>query len=262
MIEVTDLYIHPLKSAASISVDSAAIDNFGFKNDRRWMLVDSSGNFLSQRQLPIMCLIKAVVDGAVLMLTVPNQSPLKVTVDKSREQQVIIWGDSCRSYDCGDEAAGYLSVFLETKCRMVYFPDEGVRQVDMDYARKGELTGFSDGFPLLIVSQESLDFINNKLKKNVSMARFRPNIVVSGVEAFAEDGWKEVVIGGITLRIVKPCSRCAIPSIDPLTGFRSAELIKVLRTYRMRNDKIYFGQNVIADSTGELEVGMTVDVVK
>lgn len=260
MIKISELYIHPLKSAAAISVDKVSIDIFGLKNDRRWMLVDEKDSFLSQRQLPKMCLIKAIVIESGLKIQVPNMSPLNVPDSMSHRRQVEVWGDVCQSYDCGDEAAAYLSEFLKVSCRLVYFPDTEKRQVDLTYAEKGDLTGFSDGFPLLIISQASLDDLNSKLNEPVSMTRFRPNIVISGVEAFAEDNWDNIQIGGVNFRVVKPCSRCSIPSVDPLTGLRSVEPVKTLREYRMRDSKVYFGQNVIADTTGVLEVGMTVVV--
>lgn len=260
MIKISELYVHPLKSAAAVSVDKVSIDAFGLENDRRWMLVDEKGIFLSQRQLPVMCLIKAVVLDSILMVTVPDGSTLNVPIVTNNSRQVEVWGDHCQSYDCGDEAAAYLSEFLEVTCRLVYFPDTEKRQVDLTYAEKGDLTGFSDGFPLLIISQASLDDLNSKLNESVSMTRFRPNIVISGVEAFAEDNWDNIQIGGINFRVVKPCSRCSIPSVDPLTGLRSVEPVKTLRGYRMRDSKVYFGQNAIADTTGVLEVGMTVVV--
>ena len=260
MITVSELYIHPLKSAASVAVDKVAIDTFGLQYDRRWMLVDESGDFLSQRKLPAMCLIKAAVVDSFLTVSVPDLPVLTLTGTLKNAREVTVWGDVCNSYDCGDEAADYLSRFLQVKCRLVYFPDNEERQVDLQYAKKGDLTGFSDGFPLLLISQASLDDLNTRLDSPVSMTRFRPNIVISGVEAFAEDNWESIKVGGINLRVVKPCSRCSIPSVDPLTGLRSAEPVKTLRTYRMRNSKVYFGQNVIADSTGMLEIGMPVVV--
>lgn len=260
MVKISELYIHPLKSAAAISVDKVSIDSFGLESDRRWMLVDEKGIFLSQRQLPKMCLIKAEVFDSGLVVTVPNSDTMQVPITTRTNRQVEVWGDVCQSYDCGDEAANYLSEFLQTKCRLVYFPDNEKRQIDLNYAKKGELTGFSDGFPLLMISQASLDDLNSRLDVPVSMTRFRPNIVLSGVDAFAEDSWGNIQVGGINLRVVKPCSRCSIPSVDPLTGLRSAEPVKTLRQYRMRDSKVFFGQNVIADSIGTLEVGMSVVV--
>ena len=262
MIKISELYIHPLKSAASISLEEVLLDEFGLQHDRRWMLVDDKGNFLSQRQLPEMCLIGAEVMETSLKLTAPGMPDVDAFTDESSISEVTVWGDKCNAHDCGEDAAEWLSYFLNTACRLVYFPDDEKRQVDLEYAQQGDRTGFSDGFPLLLISQASLGDLNGRLGSPVSMTRFRPNIVVSGAEAFAEDSWKEIKVGGVTMRVVKPCSRCSIPSVDPLTGKRSAEPVKTLREYRLRDSKVYFGQNVIADGTGMLELGMPVEIIK
>jgi uncharacterized protein YcbX len=144
---------------------------------------------------------------------------------------------------------------------LVFFPDDEVRAVDPRYAQPGDRTAFSDGFPLLLISQASLDDLNGRLDTPISMLRFRPNLVVQGCAAFAEDHWKEMRIGDLRFRIVKPCSRCIIPSIDPATGERGLEPLRTLASYRKRGDKIYFGQNVIADGQGEIRVGMTVELM-
>jgi hypothetical protein len=134
--------------------------------------------------------------------------------------------------------------------------------VDQTYAQAGDKTAFSDGFPLLLISQASLDDLNQRMEKPLGMNRFRPNLVVKGNSAFAEDAWKKIRIGDIELRIVKPCSRCVIPSINIETAEREAEPTKTLVSYRKRDNKIFFGQNVIADNTGTLEVGMDVELLK
>ncbi|MDH5424863.1 MAG: MOSC domain-containing protein [Gammaproteobacteria bacterium] len=261
-MKVSELYIHPLKSAAAVAVTKAAIDAFGFEHDRRWMLVDEKGEFLSQRQFPRMCLINAAVQATGLRITRPGAEPIDVLANKHAVTRVKVWGDVCQAHDCGDRAANYFSEFLQTPCRLVFFPDDEVRQVDLNFAKKGDITGFSDGFPLLVITQASLDDLNSRLRQPVAMSRFRPNIVISGSDSFAEDSWECIRVGGITLRVVKPCSRCSIPSVDPVTAKRSAEPVKTLRTYRMQDSKVYFGQNVIADSTGCLQVGMDVEIVK
>lgn len=164
--------------------------------------------------------------------------------------------------DCGDEAAAWLSRFLEMECRLVFFPEDEIRQVDPTYARSGDRTAFSDGFPVLLISQASLDDLNRRLKTPVAMRRFRPNLVVSGCEPFAEDGWKQIRVGEVTFRVVKPCSRCVIPNIDPDTAEKSAEPTRTLSGFRRRENKIFFGQNLIADGMGKLELGMPVEVLE
>ncbi len=262
MIKVSELYIYPIKSGASISIKKTELDELGLVNGRRWMLVDENNQFLSQRQLPEMCLINARVKDNALIVSVPDKPQLEITTNDKVDRVVQVWGDRCQAIDCGDEMAEYLSSFLKTSCRLVKFPDNEIRQVDLDYARPGDKTGFSDGFPLLLISQASLDDLNNRLDKPVSMTRFRPNIVVSGSGAFAEDDWSIIKIGDIKMRVAKPCSRCGIPAIDPLTANRSIEPVRTLRQYRMRNNKVYFGQNVIADAIGELETGMEVEILE
>lgn len=260
---VSELYIHPVKSLASVMLDSAWVDEFGLQYDRRWMLVDKQGVFITQRFVPQMCLISAQLNENELWLSAHNMPEISVTeTDWQGECRVTVWQDQCRAIDCGDAAANWLSQFLKTDCRLVFFPDDEIRQVDMNYAKAGDKTGFSDGFPLLLIGQASLDDLNKRLEPPVAMQRFRPNLVISGSDAYAEDDWKKIQIGQMTFRVVKPCSRCSIPSINPHTAVREAEPVKTLRSYRLRDNKVYFGQNVIADSTGVIEKGMQVKVLE
>lgn len=274
MINISQLAIYPIKSCAQISVQSTAVDNFGLSMDRRWMVVDECGKFISQRLLPSMCLIKPVLMNTGVQLVAPNMPALQInTINNVQAIQVNVWGDSCNVLDCGDEAAIWLSNFLDKKCRLTYFPNDEVRQVDLDYAQQGDKTAFSDGFPFLLLSEASLNDLNRRIKQvdfnqpAIEMRRFRPNIVVSGCEAFAEDNWSRIQIGDIILRVVKPCSRCVIPSINPDTGIRGDEPLNTLKTFRrgvcgQTDQKLYFGQNVIAESTGEFEVGMPVTILE
>lgn len=261
-LKVSELAIYPVKSLARISLHSASVQRFGLAHDRRWMLVDAGGKFLTQRQLARMCLIQPELQGDVLSLRAEGMPELVVPGPVGQPtRRVIVWDDQCNALDCGDESAAWLSRFLAIDCRLVYFPDEEVRAVDPRYARPGDRTAFSDGFPLLLISQASLDDLNSRLDTPVSMARFRPNLVVQGCDAFAEDDWKEILIGGLRFRVVKPCSRCIIPGIDPATGERGLEPLRTLAGYRKREDKIFFGQNVIADGQGEIRVGMPVELM-
>lgn len=258
-LHVSELAIYPVKSLAPIAVQSASVQRFGLEHDRRWMVVDAGGKFLTQRQHPRMCLIQPVVQGGELRLLAKGMPDLAVPCAGGDRRPVTVWDDQCMALDCGDAAAAWLSRFLAIDCRLVYFPDDEVRAVDTNYARPGDRTAFSDGFPLLLISQASLDDLNSRLDSPVAMTRFRPNLVVRGCEAFAEDTWRALRIGDVSFRIVKPCSRCTIPGIDPATGERGAEPLRTLADYRRRGDKIYFGQNVIADGLGELRIGMSVE---
>lgn len=262
---ISELRIHPVKSLGGIVLQRARVEAFGLHNDRRWMVVDANDRYLTQREQARMCLIQPepLADG--LHLTAPGMTPLTVPHDTDMpEREVSVWEDRCRARDCGDAVAQWLSDFLHIPCRLVYFPDDGRRAVDPTYARPGDVTAFSDGFPLLLIGQSSLEDLNSRLAQPVGMARFRPNLVVSGALPYAEDDWKRLRIGDLSLRVVKPCSRCVIPTIDPATGKRDAEAepLRTLGDYRRRGHKIFFGQNVIADGLGELAVGQRVEIIE
>ena len=262
-VTVSGLSIYPVKSCREVKQDSAWVEDFGLKNDRRWMVVDENGVMLTQRKIAEMCLIQPeLVENGLVLKTISMDSLYVENPLANKKIIVKVWADRCQAYDAGDEAANWLSQFLSIKCRLVYFPDDEFRQVDLNYAKQGDKTAFSDGFPLLLISQDSLDDLNNRLLVPVTMNRFRPNIVVKGCQPFAEDSWKKIRIGEMTFRIVKPCSRCVIPSINIETAEKEEEPIKTLVRYRKRDNKIYFGQNVIADTNGKIEVGMPVEIIE
>ena len=262
MISLSELSIYPIKSTAQISLSRSLTGPFGLDMDRRWMLIDEKGFMLTQRKHPEMCLIKSSLNNAQLTVSATGMQSLSIlTPDSSNTIKATVWEDTCTSYDAGNSAADWFSTFLKTPARLVYFPIDEKRQVDLDYAKKGDITAFSDGFPYLLISQASLDDLNARLSTAVEMKRFRPNLVVTGTEPFAEDNWKQIRIGEIVFNLVKPCSRCVIPSIDPDTAEKTAEVVKTLAAYRMRENKIFFGQNMIAEASGELAVGMQVEVL-
>jgi len=267
MISLTQLAIYPVKSTAQISLNTADISPFGLSMDRRWMIIDSNGQMLTQRKYANMCLIKSAISNNTLTLSAPAMPPLTLPLNISASEhpaqlKATVWNDTCNAYNCGTEAAGWLSDFLNTPARLVFFPQHEIRQVDLTYARTGDTTAFSDGFPYLLITQASLDDLNSRLTTPVEMKRFRPNLVVSGTVAFAEDSWKKIRIGDTLFNVVKPCSRCAIPGINPQTAEKTAEPLKTLAGYRLRDNNIYFGQNVIAEGSGVLTVGMEVEVLE
>lgn len=260
---VSSLSIYPVKSCRNIHQESARVEAFGLEHDRRWMVVDDNGVMLTQRKIAKMCLIQPQVIEAGLVIKTSDMDDLYVDLASlNKKISVKVWNDECQAYDAGDNAANWFSHALSMKCHLVYFPDNEFRQVDLNYANQGDKTAFSDGFPLLLISQASLDDLNFKSGSPVSMNRFRPNIVVTGCEPFSEDTWKKIRIGDITFRIVKPCSRCVIPSINIDTAEKEDEPLKTLISYRKRDNKIFFGQNVIAENDGDISVGMPVEVIE
>ena len=259
---ISQLAIYPVKSMRQIQLKKSALQFGGLKYDRRWMVIDTDGVMLTQREVVRLCLIQPEllnpeIDGG-LKLSAANMPEIEINVpDGSITCKAKVWDDECNAYDAGDEVADWLSQFIEIECRLVYFPDDEIRIVDQDYAQPNDHTAFSDGFPILLISQASLDDLNSRMDEAIPMARFRPNIVVSGCEAFAEDDWKQLTVGDIGLRIVKPCSRCIVPNVDIDSAERNKEPAKTLSSYRKRNNKIFFGQNVVADGVSEIELGMT-----
>lgn len=257
------LYRYPVKSLLGESFEALDVLARGLAYDRHWMVVDEQGAFLSQRKLPRMSLIAARVDTVgIVRLNTPGMPELVLTACVGGALDVVVWGDSVRAEAAGPEADDWLSRFLGVSCRLVCFAQDAVRSVDPAFSRATDQVGFADGFPFLLISQASLDDLNRRLVHPVPMLRFRPNLVVAGCEAFAEDGWRRIRIGELEFRVAKPCSRCIIPTIDPLTAQRGAEPLRTLNTYRKRGNKIYFGQNLVHEAPGRLAVGMPVEVLE
>jgi len=266
LIKLSEIWIYPIKSLPGIALNSAEIDACGFSLDRHWMLVDTNGNFLSQRLLPKMALINIELSKSGISLTVKNQPLLEISIEpvKKKTMVVKIWEDEVIAYHVTAEADEWFSNFLETPVTLVSMPEEQTRKVDQNYAESTDQTGFSDGFPFLLLGQASLDDLNRRIDNKsepMNVRRFRPNLVVTGSDAYAEDTWKKIQIGEVVFRVVKPCSRCTITTVNPLTASRSVEPLQTLATYRREGNKVFFGQNLIHNLTGSLSVGDLVKVI-
>jgi uncharacterized protein YcbX len=174
---------------------------------------------------------------------------------------VKVWRDECPAYYCGEKAANWFSLFLNISARLVFMPSESRRLVDPHYSDGRQIVSFADGFPFLLISEASLGDLNRRLKKPLEMERFRPNLVVKGCQPYEEDSWKSIRIGDISFQVSKPCSRCVITTIDPSDGTTDKEPLRTLATYRATQGKVLFGQNLIHESEGTVEVGMEVEVV-
>ena len=245
-----------------------ALDALGVRGDRRWMVVDAeSGRFLTQRLLASMTQLQARwVGNTHLQLSAPGMADLQVAVpdEQAPLRGVTIWRDSLQVPDAGDQAAQWLSQFLGRACRLVQVSEARARQVDTAYAQVGDKVAFADGFPVLLIGQASLDDLSARVGRPLPMLRFRPNLVVSGSEPYAEDSWKRIRIGELEFRVVKGCSRCIMTTLDPQTGERSAdrEPLATLKTYREREGDVFFGQNLIACGEGQLRLDMPVQVLE
>ncbi|VVN03611.1 putative protein YcbX [Pseudomonas fluorescens] len=267
-MRLSALYRYPLKSCKAEPLQNISLDKLGLDGDRRWMLVDeASGRFLSQRVVGQMSQLSAVwnAEGG-LTLSAPGHSAIEIALPGADAELrgVTIFRDSLRVPDAGDAAGAWVSDFIGKPTRLVQIPLERARMTQSGYGNDDDQVAFADGFPLLLIGQGSLEDLSQKVGRPLEMLRFRPNLVIEGSEAFAEDGWKRIRIGDVEFRVVKPCSRCILTTVDPQTGERSAdrEPLATLQKYRAQEDGAMFGQNLVNDGFGQLEVGMPVTVLE
>lgn len=263
-LRLVSLFFYPVKSLRGIALQRAPVDGRGIHFDRHWMVVDAKGGFVTQRQHPRMALVRTALTPAGLRLSAPGMLDLEVEFEPEdgEQKRVQVWGDHCLAQGSGQAAADWLSQFLGLDCQLYFMPETTRRPVDPEYAHAADQVGFADGFPFLLISEASLADLNQRLEQPLTMLRFRPNLVVSGCEPFAEDGWRRIRIGEMTFRVAKPCSRCVIPTINPDTGEKAVEPLRTLNRYRREGNKVYFGQNLLHDGVGELRTGMLVEVLE
>ncbi|MBN0977493.1 MOSC domain-containing protein [Pseudomonas hygromyciniae] len=268
MLRLSALYRYPLKSGKAETLAHIGLDKLGLDGDRRWMLVDeASGRFLTQRAVAQMSQLSALWNATGgLTLSGAGRPTLDVALPGADAELrgVTIWRDTLRVPDAGDEAADWVSRFVGKPTRLVHVPLARARTTAAGYGKDDDQVAFADGFPLLLIGQASLDDLSQRIGRPMEMLRFRPNLVIEGSEAFAEDGWKRLRIGDVELRVVKSCSRCILTTIDPATGERSADRqpLATLETYRKEPDGVMFGQNLVNDGVGRLEVGMPVTILE
>lgn len=267
-MRLSALYRYPLKSGQGESLQQITLDELGLDGDRRWMLVDeASGRFLTQRAVAQMSQLSALYnERGGLTLSAPGHSAIDVALPGADAELrgVTIWRDTLRVPDAGAAAAAWVSDFVGKPTRLVQVPLERARATEAGYGKDDDQVAFADGFPLLLIGQASLEDLSQRVGRPLEMLRFRPNLVIEGSNAYAEDGWKRVRIGDIEFRLVKPCARCILTTIDPQTGERSAdrEPLATLQQYRAQEEGAMFGQNLVNESNGRLEVGMPVTVLE
>jgi uncharacterized protein YcbX len=280
--------VYPLKSGRGIDVPCATVDvTGGFSGDRRWMVVDAArGSMVTGRQKPELLLVEVVgpstwAEGEELSVKAPTMpkpltvalGPLSPAPNHSVETEVRVWDDRMQGSDCGDEAAAWFSAYLDSPCRLVTAGPSYNRRCAPKYTPPALRTwlgatppvSFADGFPYLLIGEESLRYLNDRLAKAsepaVEMNRFRPNMVVKGVPAFDEDCWRVIRIGEVVFHVVKPCMRCKMTTIDPATGtidpraVADVQPLSELARFRQDGDKVLFGQNLVAASTGQVRPG-------
>lgn len=264
MISVSALYIYPIKSCRGIEVRAFRLDDLGPQFDRRYMIVDKSGQSITQRQEPRLALVTPSLQPTTLLVRAEGMQPLKLPLtprEDGRVVEVAHFDHRGRAFDAGADASGWFSEWLGRECRLAYMPNAPVRQVSPEYAPEPAFTAFTDGFPELLFSSESLADLSARAKVSLVPERFRPTIVVSGCEAYAEDTWRQIRIGDVRFDVVKPSSRCSVTTIDPATGERGSEPLATLSTYRKQGSKVYFAQNCVHRDLGSVRVGDAVEVI-
>jgi uncharacterized protein YcbX len=270
-MRIAQLFIHPIKSCGGIAVDEAVLIDTGFEYDREWMVVDRDGEFVSQRELPRMALIRPTLRASDLVLRAPGMLALHLQLDAVEgECRVRVWDDAVDAFDMGDLAAQWFSDFLGRPLRLARFDPDATRLASRQWTGGLEArTAFADGFPLLVTSTASLDELNRRLAEAgepaVTMQRFRPNIVLDDVEAAHDEDFIDTLSfespdGTVVVKLVKPCGRCTVPDVDPATAEQGHAVADAMRAYRAEpriGGGLAFGQNaVVASGLGHrLRVG-------
>jgi uncharacterized protein len=265
MITVTKLFSYPVKSMGAVSHQTAYCHARGMEYDRSWMIIDENGKFLTQRELPKMALVQpeiitknGIFEGLQLRYEADTISIEAAVATGLANPSIItkVWDDTVQVQAINGPINTWISEILGQKVQLVYLPTSNLRLVDERYRKNAnDSTSLSDGYPYLIVSEASLQLLEQKVGAKIDIRRFRPNIVVTGCTAHAEDTWGGIMADGVSFFGVKPCARCPIPNIDPNTGQKILPVLKSLSSYRMINHKVYFGQNLVISATGLLSVG-------
>ena len=257
--KLSQIIIYPVKSLPGISLKEAEVEERGLKYDRRWMLIDKDNQFLTQRKLPQMALVNVNIIDKELIFNSKKKiiPPLKIALAGSTSNPIVvkIWDDECEANQYGNEVNDWFSEVLEFKCRLVYMPNTTNRKTSTKYYGESKNVSFADGYPLLIIGEEALNNLNNKLETQIKMNRFRPNLVFTGGKPHDEDAWKNFNIGKIGFTSVKPCARCVITTINTETAKKGKEPLTTLSSYRLKNNKVLFGQNVVSHASGNIQAG-------
>jgi uncharacterized protein YcbX len=258
-VKVSGLFVYPIKACAGISLETAEVVERGLACDRRYMLVDRAGTFVSQRERFELHRVATQLTGSDVILRAPGMAELLLPQTPAGGEHIPfrIWG-SAGSALVQPAGSAWFSRLLGDEVSLVYMPDDERRAVNPSRARPDDIVAFQDGYPLLVISEASLADLNARLPAPVEMRRFRPNLVLSGCEPYAEDHFSSLSIGPIAFRAVKRCDRCVVTTIDPVTGEKGKEPLRTLAKYRLEDGKVWFGMNLIHDGPGTLRVGDTV----
>lgn len=256
-LKLSEIWIYPVKSLGGIQVTSAQVMEKGLKFDRRFMLVSDDGLFMTQRIYPKMALFKLSFDngGFTIRFEQDHLALPSIPRIKGEQKTVHVWDDTLLANEVEGEYSQWFSDHLDIKCKLMYFPEENPRPVNPKYKVNDEHVSFADAYPFLIIGQSSLDDLNSRLAEPLPMNRFRPNFVFTGGEPYEEDHWRNFTIGSTRFVGVKLCDRCVLTTVNQDNAQKGAEPLKTLATYRRRDNKIYFGQNLVALDHSNIQVG-------
>lgn len=264
MLQVSELFIYPIKSLGGIPVSTAVVTDRGLQYDRRWMLVDISNQFMTQREFAEMALLQTeILENGLRVYHKNKETAILIPFEPKGETITVqVWSDRCKATIVDKKVNEWFSDVLGKHCQLVYMPDTTKRRVDGRYTINKEVTNFSDGYPFMTIGQSSLDDLNNRLEEKLPINRFRPNIVFTGGGPYEEDTWVHFTIRDINFFGAKLCARCVIPTINQDTIQRGKEPLKTLATYRQKNKKIYFGQNLLHHGEGSLSIGDEIKIIE
>jgi uncharacterized protein YcbX len=252
---VSALFIYPIKSCASVSVTELVYTSRGISDDRRFMIVDEAGQAVTQRENPRLAHIFPTITSDGLLVSYEGKAPTTFPFCSAERRRVKLWRYQGDALDLGDEAADWVSTFIEQPCRLVEFAPDATRAVSKKHTTLDAETQFSDGYPILLTTLESLSELNRRLRTPVPMNRFRPNLVVRDAAPFAEDRWKLLEFPNLKLHVVKPCERCVITTTNQVTLERQKEPLRTLATFRNFDGRICFGQNCVPEAPGVIRLG-------
>jgi uncharacterized protein len=250
-MRVASLHVYPVKGTGGITLERAEILVSGIRHDRRFMVLDAEGKFVSQREHPRMALVDVSIESDRLTLSVPGAQASVPLVPEGSPRRARVWDDDVDAIDVGGDGAAFFSDYLGQSCSLVFMPPDAVRVVEAPYGKPDDRVGFTDGYPVLVASLASLADLNARLQKKgaspVPMNRFRPSIVIDGGEPYAEDRAATMRVGDVTLRTPKRCARCSVTTVDQATGIASKEPLKTLASYRTEGKNVWFAMNAIPD---------------
>jgi uncharacterized protein YcbX len=266
MAKLTHIFIYPIKGLPGIELQESIVLPKGLQFDRRFMLVDEEGDFITQRQVNSLVSFQLQLMGDKLILKHPSKSEeiiLPLTPENGVSIEVKVWSDFVTAIEPNTSFSEWFSDCLQTPCKLVFMPEDSQRLIEQKFNRGGDTVSFADGYPFLLTNSASLSYLNEKLEVPIHMNRFRPNFVFDGAEPFEEDYIDEFYLGDLQFKATRACGRCQVITINQESGEQGAEPLKILQSFRLNQNKVYFGENtmLLSSHTGKVQVGMDLKVI-